>query len=205
VIVFSAIAPIILVIGSLAFALLWVTHRYSFLYVNREESDNGGKLYPVALFQLFTGLYVLELCLIGLFALGQNAQGAPGCLPQAVMMSMVLICTALYHRKLVEVYSPLFSRTVMDGLGKDGVCLDKEMYPLTHHEKRIENPVRQPVLTERPPVVWIPKDPLGVSDGEVRQTRGIHGMGIIPISNENATLDNKGRVVCHSLEPPSQD
>jgi calcium permeable stress-gated cation channel len=217
VIVFSAIAPIILVIGTLAFSLLWFAHRYSCVYVNRPESENRGRLYPAALFQLFTGLYVLQLCLIGLFTLGQDAHGGRGCLPQAVMMCFALMCTAVYHRKLVVVYSPLFSRTAMDGTGADQAgLLNKEIYSPTvdgkkdisqgHSASSSTSPhrIRQPVLTERRPVVWIPQDRLGVSDYVINETREIHGMRI-PISNENAILDNKGRVVCQSCEPPLQD
>jgi hypothetical protein len=59
VIIFSVITPVILLIGSLSFALLWIAYRYLFLYVNRLESKHEGRLYPSALFQLFTGLYVL--------------------------------------------------------------------------------------------------------------------------------------------------
>jgi Extracellular tail, of 10TM putative phosphate transporter len=166
------------------------------------------------LFQLFTGLYVLQLCLIGLFALG-----ARGCLPQVVIMSFALICTAFYHRKLVEVYSPLFSRTAVDGTSTyNAGLLDKEMYPPPRDEKakgfyredsasssNDQERVRQPVLTTPRPVVWIPQDQLGVSDDEIRETRKMHGMGIIPITNANATLDSNGRVACRSPKPPLQD
>jgi hypothetical protein len=216
VLVFSAIAPIILLIGSFSFALLWMAHRYACLYINKPESDNGGRLYPAALFQLFTGLYVLQLCLIGLFALGQNGQGTSGSLSRVIMMGFSLVCTALYHRKLMEVYTPLFSRAIMNDVGDDGAGFpDNEKIvdisrkhstssSSSSSSSTSQDQVRQPVLDETRPVVWIPNDTNGVSSEEVRETKKIYGT-TIPITNQNATLNSNGKVVCQSIEPPTQN
>jgi hypothetical protein len=160
-------------------------------------------MYPAALFQLFTGLYVLQLCLIGLFALSQNVHGTQGCIPQAVMMAFAFGCTAVYHRKLVEIYSPFFSGKLMDDLP------DEEMQPPVRQTKgeaayQVKNPIRHPALIAKRPIVWIPQDRLGISDGEISETIEMYG-GTIPISNKDAALDDKGRVVCESLAPPCQD
>ena len=93
--------------------------------------------------------------------------------------------------------------------------VDKEMYPPPRDEEvkgkdsasSSNDPERvcQPVRTTRHPVVWIPQDQLGVSDDEIRETKEMHGMDIIPITNANAALDSNGRVVCRSPEPSLQD
>jgi hypothetical protein len=190
VIAFSAIAPIILVIGGIAFAILWAAHRYSCLYVNKPESDNGGRLYPAALLQLFTGLYVLQLCLIGLYALSQNTHGNRGWIPLVGMMALTLVCTVFYNQKLVEIYCPLFSGKVMEDVPEEELALASW---------RSKDQAQNSILRAERPVVWIPQDPLGVSDRQVSKIRDNYG---IPISNRGAVLDGKGKVVCRILIPP---
>lgn len=55
-------------------------------------------------------------------------------------------------------------------------------------------------LRERKPVVWIPRDDLGVSDDEIRRTKEMAGQNIW-ISNAGTALDAKGRVV-YGRNPP---
>ena len=47
--------------------------------------------------QTFLGLYVMELCLIRLFFLVRNAQGDTAPAPQAIIMIVVLMFTALFQ------------------------------------------------------------------------------------------------------------
>ncbi len=169
--------------------MLWATHRYSCLYINKPESDNGGRLYPAALLQLFTGLYVLQLCLIGLYALSQNTHSNRGWIPLVSMMALALVCTVFYNRKLVEVYCPLFSGKVMEDVLKE----------LALASWRSRDQAQNSILRAEHPVVWIPQDSSRVSNREVHKIRDIYG---IPISNEGAVLDGKGKIVCQKLVPP---
>lgn len=77
------------------------------LYVTRFKTDTGGVLYPRALNQMFTGLYVMELCLVGLFFLVQDADGTVLCYPQAIIMIVSIILTALYQIMLNREFGPL--------------------------------------------------------------------------------------------------
>lgn len=87
-----------MVFNIITFSLFWLVYRYNTLYVTKFRFDTGGLLYPTAINQLFTGLYVMELCLIGLFFLVRDADdsghavGTP-CKGQAIIMIICLIFT----------------------------------------------------------------------------------------------------------------
>ncbi|KAI5868509.1 DUF221-domain-containing protein [Durotheca rogersii] len=106
--IYSVVAPIISIFAVITFSLLWMANRYSMLYVNRFTIDTGGVLYPQAINQTFTGLYVMELCLVGLFFLVRNEEGEVACLPQAVIMIVSIFLTALYQILLNRSFGPLF-------------------------------------------------------------------------------------------------
>lgn len=106
--IYSVIAPLIALFAIISFSLMWVAHRYNMLYVTRFRTDTGGVLYPRAINQTFTGLYVMELCLIGLFALIKDEADSSVGVPQAIIMFVALICTALYQFLLNKSFGPLF-------------------------------------------------------------------------------------------------
>lgn len=105
--IYSVVAPIISIFAIITFSLLWVAHRYNMLYVTRFRTDTGGVLYPRAINQTFTGLYVMELCLIGLFFLVSDEAGNTACFPQAVIMIIALFLTAFYQMLLNNSFGPL--------------------------------------------------------------------------------------------------
>ena len=80
-IVYSVISPLILVFNIMAFSLFWIVYRYNLLFVVNYRFDTGGLLFPRAINQLFTGIYVMEICLVGLFFLVRDAQGTVACAP----------------------------------------------------------------------------------------------------------------------------
>ncbi|KAJ8126892.1 hypothetical protein O1611_g6746 [Lasiodiplodia mahajangana] len=105
--VYSVITPIISIFAIITFSLLWIANKYSMLYVNRLSIDTGGVLYPRALNQTFTGLYVMEVALIGLFFIQEDGKGVHACTPQAVIMIVVTILTALYQLLLNMSFGPM--------------------------------------------------------------------------------------------------
>ncbi|RYC63943.1 hypothetical protein CHU98_g2284 [Xylaria longipes] len=106
--VYSIIAPIISIFAIVTFSLLWIANKYSMIYVNRLSIDTGGVLYPRALNQTFTGLYVMEIALIGLFFIQEDGKGVHACTPQAIIMIVVTILTALYQLLLNMSFGPMF-------------------------------------------------------------------------------------------------
>ncbi|KAJ5244478.1 hypothetical protein N7489_004574 [Penicillium chrysogenum] len=105
--IYCVVAPLILVFNVITFGLFWFVYRYNTLYVTKFRFDTGGLLFPRAINQLFTGIYVMEVCLIGLFFLVRDADDNVACEGQAICMIVVLILTAGYQILLNEAFSPL--------------------------------------------------------------------------------------------------
>lgn len=96
-----------MVFNVLTFSLFWVVYRYNTLYVTKFRFDTGGLLFPRAINQLFTGLYVMEICLIGMFFLVRDEKKEVACEGQAICMIIVLILTILFQYFLNEAFNPL--------------------------------------------------------------------------------------------------
>ncbi|KFY73541.1 hypothetical protein V499_06362 [Pseudogymnoascus sp. VKM F-103] len=107
-IIYSTVAPLIMVFAIITFTVLWLANRYCMLYVFRHTEDTGGLLYPRAINQNFIGLYVMELCLIGLFFLVRDDKNNAACFPQAIIMIVVMALTALFQFLLNQSFGPLY-------------------------------------------------------------------------------------------------
>ncbi|KAJ5628700.1 hypothetical protein N7490_010928 [Penicillium lividum] len=105
--IYSVVAPLILVFNVITFGLFWFVYRYNTLYVTKFRFDTGGLLFPRAIHQLFTGLYVMEICLIGLFFLVRNEEGKAACKGQGIVMCFVLVLTIGYQILLSDAFGPL--------------------------------------------------------------------------------------------------
>ncbi|KJZ72979.1 hypothetical protein HIM_07551 [Hirsutella minnesotensis 3608] len=98
--VFSVIAPLVLGWSTIALALFYFAFRYNLFFVSETAVDTQGLIYPRALKQLFAGIYVAEICMIGLFAVSK-AVGP------AVLMAVFLIFTILFQVTLFKNIDPL--------------------------------------------------------------------------------------------------
>jgi hypothetical protein len=93
----------------ITFSLFWVVIKNNLLYCVRTGTvDGGGLFFPSAINQLFTGLYFMEVCLIGLFFLVRDTQGHVACEVQGTIMAVVLVLTILYQIWLMNHLAPLF-------------------------------------------------------------------------------------------------
>ncbi|KAL2021086.1 hypothetical protein VTK56DRAFT_7505 [Thermocarpiscus australiensis] len=99
-ITYSCIAPLMLGWATVAMFLFYFAWRYNVFFVTDTGIDTRGLIYPRAIKQLFTGLYLAEVCMIGLF----GASVAPGPL---VLMVVFLIFTVLFHISLNSALNPL--------------------------------------------------------------------------------------------------
>ena len=86
--------------ATIGFYLVYLSYRYNLIYVYDSEVDTKGLLYPRALKQTLTGVYLAEICLLGLFGLG----GSPG---PVILMIILLVFTVLIHFSLSEALGPL--------------------------------------------------------------------------------------------------
>ncbi|KAH5451256.1 hypothetical protein HBI30_132720 [Parastagonospora nodorum] len=104
-IIYSVVSPLILIMMLITFSLFWFTYRYQMIYVSYAKAETNGLVYPKAINQLFTGLYFLQLCLIGLFFLQEDGE----CVPHAIIMIVTLSFTVLYQIVLNRAFGPLFT------------------------------------------------------------------------------------------------
>lgn len=137
---YAMIAPLILAFASIGLIIFYLAFKYNFLYVYNSQIDTKGLCYPKALYQTFTGIYIAEICLIGLFGICT----APGPLILTVILA---IFTVLYHIALVSAFSSVLyylprnleeeERSLLsreqsngvgraDGAGKDGAVDGEE-------------------------------------------------------------------------------
>ncbi|CAG8247150.1 unnamed protein product [Penicillium olsonii] len=97
---YSCIAPLILGFAFLGLYLVYQAYRYNFLFVYDIEIDTKGLVYPRALSHLLTGLYLAEICMIGLFAI-------KGSIGPVIIMAVFLVGNILAHMSLSEALAPL--------------------------------------------------------------------------------------------------
>ena len=191
--------PLILPLACGTFVILWGTNRYSLMYVASGNINSGGKLYIQALRQLLTGVYVMEIYLIGLFSLRRTTDGRSASPVQAVLMAFALILTIIFHRQLSDTINPLL----------DSVSLNsrREMRDACRAQVPQAQRLRHPALDCGRPTVWIPKVPVdhskeqSLSDRQIKLAKEIY-REILPINNKCAALDENGSLLVQNLGIP---
>ena len=97
-----------LIFVSVTFSLFWVAYRHNYYYVQRNKVDTHGLLFNNAISQLFAGIYVMEVALIGLFFLVRDNDDRVACKVQAILMIVVLVLTAIFHFVMEQHLRPLY-------------------------------------------------------------------------------------------------
>jgi hypothetical protein len=97
---YACIAPLILVFCAGGMAFMGLVWKYNLIYVFDTTTDSKGLFYPRALQQLIIGLYLAEICLIGLLILNK-AFG-----PMGLVITLLLL-TGLIHFLLRDAISRL--------------------------------------------------------------------------------------------------
>ena len=95
---YSCIAPLILGFSAVGLSLIYIAFRYNFLFTYENRIDTKGAAYQRALQQLTTGIYLSEICLIGLFAIAV-AENRAAIGPLAIEC-LLLACTIVFHLTL---------------------------------------------------------------------------------------------------------
>ncbi|KAF4124850.1 calcium permeable stress-gated cation channel [Geosmithia morbida] len=97
---YTCIAPLILAFAGLGMGFTHIVWRYNLIYVYEADMDSKGLFYPRALNHLIVGLYLAEICLIGLFFL--NGATGPG-----VLIIMLFVFTGLIQYSISQAIGPL--------------------------------------------------------------------------------------------------
>ncbi|KAG9720252.1 DUF221-domain-containing protein, partial [Aureobasidium melanogenum] len=109
-IAYSCIAPLLLGFATIGFGLLYLAYRYQLLYVIGNHSiDMKGRAYARALQQITVGVYLLEFCLIGLFAIGIASDRAS--IGPLIITVILAVFTVIYHVIMSKTLGP-----IVDGL-----------------------------------------------------------------------------------------
>jgi hypothetical protein len=77
-----------------------------------------------------------------------------------------------------------------------------EIEDLTPEERDtlVQRAFQHSAIRARRPVIWLPRDDIGVSDDEIMRTKAFSGENIW-ISNEGTGLDRKARVIFRRAPP----
>ncbi len=104
-ITYSCIAPLVLGFATIGMGLIYGAYRYNMFFVYNSSIDTKGASYAMALQQLTTGVYLAELCLIGLFAI--RLRHNPVAAGPLALMIILLAATILYHYSMKRALDPL--------------------------------------------------------------------------------------------------
>ncbi|KAM3527804.1 hypothetical protein MY4038_006187 [Beauveria bassiana] len=97
---YSCISPLVLVFAAFGLWFIQIVWKYKLIYVMDSTHDSKGLFYPQALLHLIVGLYLAEICMIGLFALNSS-------FPPVVLMLIFLLFTLLVHMSISDAIAPL--------------------------------------------------------------------------------------------------
>lgn len=114
---YSIISPLILGFGLVTYSLVYMAYLYIFVFVQK-PTEGRGIFYYRAIQQTFVGLYLAEVCLLGLFVVSK----AWGC----VALEGILIGVTIFvHVNLQSAFTPLQSFLPRDLL-RNGDKLEQE-------------------------------------------------------------------------------
>lgn len=86
--------------ATVGITLFYLAYRYNILFVTDNTIDTKGLIYPRALQHLLTGVYLAEVCMIGLF-------GISAAIGPIILMVVALVATVLFHIAMNSALDPL--------------------------------------------------------------------------------------------------
>ena len=126
-IAYSCIAPLVLGFATIGLFLYYLSYRYDLMFVIQVKIDTKGECYSRALQQMMIGVYISELCLLGLF--GTSSATGP-----VILMAVLLIGTVIFHVGLDRQLTPLETY-----LPTDLTDTDEEERPLLDAEAGLDD------------------------------------------------------------------
>ncbi|KAK4969034.1 hypothetical protein LTR42_009313 [Elasticomyces elasticus] len=163
--IYSIIAPLMLVFVSAVFGLFFIVYRHNYYFVQRNKVDTFGALFEGALSQLFAGVYILEITLIGLFFLVRNTNDNVVATPQAIIMIIALAFTAAYHYILEHSLCPLYELLPVTLEDKAADAERERFMPTSRPGSRGEETYE---LQDSPPTTAEPEPEPGSPESRVR-------------------------------------
>jgi hypothetical protein len=197
-------------------------------YVSNFPNDTGGLTFPRAIYQSFTGVYLMEILLAALFFLAQNESGSQSAIAEGVFMCVLIVITVGVQFTMRSSFDPLtyylpvdaeeFSRLEMPVSGKfawaksairvlsaPGTTDDVDAVSnindavIESYDNTMDNAYMHPVMRDPKPIVWIAQDNLGIAAYEVQRTFA-SGLNIL-MSTEGARFNRKTNIEIDSPPP----
>ncbi|EAU91569.2 DUF221 family protein [Coprinopsis cinerea okayama7 len=93
---YSVLSPLINLLALLSFGMFYIAWKFLFVQVfdQPDETETGGMYFPMAVGNLFVGLYIEHICLAALFFMRAPDEGA-GAVVKAIFMLVLLGLTAV--------------------------------------------------------------------------------------------------------------
>jgi chaperonin cofactor prefoldin len=128
---YAIISPLILIFAAIAFLMCYVAFCHNLTYCFVESPDSRGMQYPRALFQTFTGIYLGQLCMLGIFVVGK---GWGPIVIQAIGLFSTIFCH--YHMK--EAFDHLLKVIPVDTMrALDGVSQTPSFVGETEYQRKV--------------------------------------------------------------------
>jgi len=191
--VYSIIAPLILLVSGLAFLFFYLAFVYRIFYVSEFQYDIGGISYSQAIYQSFTGLYLMELMLTGLFFLAEDQAGVQTAIAEGIFMFILFVFTILVHWTIHIAYKNLITYMPVDVTVEQSMELQM-INENTHGKPYVHSSIRAPK-----PIIWLPNDELGLAADEIQRTQS-SGLDL-NISMEGAIFNERNKIKISSSPP----
>lgn len=231
-VVYSIITPLVLIIAGIAFGLFYITYKYNMFYVFDFPNDTGGLAFSRAIYQSFTGVYLMEIMLAGLFFLAQNESGLQSAIAEGILMCLLIVVTIGVHYLIISSFRPLthylpvdaeeFSRTEIPNSGilaraktaintlkfnraTEGIDIENNINDMMidRYDNTMKHAFMHPALRDSKPIIWIPKDNLGIAANEIQEA---HASELdISMSTVGARFDEQNNIVIDGPPPDSLD
>jgi hypothetical protein len=191
--VYSIIAPLMLIISGIAFGVLYIAYTYTMFYVSDFPNDSGGLAFSRAIYQSFTGIYLMEIMLAGLFFLAQNQFGSQSAIPEGILMCVLIALTIAVQFLISSSFDSLTYYLPVDAEEFPHIPGQITSTDITNiNNTTIEsddNTYMHPAIRDPKPIIWIPRDYLGIAENELQRTR-TSGLNIL-MSIEGAKFNEK--------------
>lgn len=202
--IYSILSPLIIIFVLISFSMALISFKYSikFQFSYKNYSETYGEFYPNALFHLYTGIYFLEICLIGIFASAKDKNNEFNCLYHALITFILLILTITGQIQLKKMFKNLLTKNLPLNLHKlQDIKLNEE------DNKRIESPIKQNTLfndtfyeecfQHNQNIIWLPNDKFNISNQEIEYLKNLG----INASNEFNKLNEDGDIEINNCPP----
>ncbi|MBW0494487.1 hypothetical protein O181_034202 [Austropuccinia psidii MF-1] len=214
---YCVVSPIMNGFVLFGFALIWFVYKYLFIFVMDlpAASETGGKFFPIAIRQMFVGLYIGQVFICALFFFSQDAQGRQSGVVEGALMIALIIMTTLFQSLVTKDFFPLVDYLPMSLVPSDQLPSEVEEIDSTksadpiiqkeHVEDRYtpdkQHEFDHPAQWKNIGVVWIADDQvLNIGQNAAQELRKVG----IYASTSGAKFDTDAKKVIVTKNPPDE-